>query len=84
MDINPKHKEIDALQKSIESCRAKSGVRREAPTRKEETVSHPLLDKLRQELASRGARGFAGLQRRFTAMDVNPDIADDRNFINVI
>ena len=68
--INPNHKEIDALMKSIESCRSKSGVQPETASRKEEAISHPLLDKLRQELASRGARGFAGLQRRFASMDV--------------
>ena len=68
--LNPKHKDIEALRRSIDSCNNKVGTNRGAPSRQVESHDHPLLDKLRQQLAARGARGFAGLQRRFASMDV--------------
>ena len=72
--INPEHKEVEVLQRSILSCRSKASKQsaEEALRAPDRAISdHPLLMKLRNELICRGARGFAGLSKRFKAMDVS-------------
>jgi hypothetical protein len=69
--INPNHKEIAALQRSVDSCKAKAGKQYKTKVEAEEKSDHPLMTRLREELASRGARGIAGLAKRFKTMDVS-------------